>query len=58
MHPAGDFDLPRWVADLDADYAVLAKLQGAVARIAPEDDDKLRALRAFLVRPEVAGGRC
>ena len=57
VHPAGDFDLPRWAADLDADHTVLAKLQGAVARIAPEDDDKLRALRAFLARPEVAAGK-
>ena len=32
-------------------------LLAAVARIAPEDDDKLQRLRAFLAQPEVAAGK-
>ncbi|HET8629731.1 MAG TPA: helicase-related protein, partial [Thermomicrobiales bacterium] len=57
VHPAADFDVARWLADLDADHAVLSRLREAVGRITPEDDDKLRALRAFLARPEVAADK-
>lgn len=57
VHPVEDFDIARWQADLDADYAILESLRANVAAISPEDDDKLRALKQFLVRPEVAAGR-
>ncbi len=57
VHPAADFDTARWLADLDRDHAILAELQRAVARISPDDDDKLRRLRRFLDQPEVAGGK-
>ncbi len=57
LHPAADFDTARWLADLDRDHAILAELQRAVARIAPDDDDKLRRLRRFLDQPKVAGGK-
>ncbi len=57
VHPAGDFDVEQWVKDLDADYALLDRLRVAVARITPDDDDKLRALRDFLARPEVRDGK-
>lgn len=57
IHPVADFDTDRWLADLDEDYAILAHLQAAVSRITPDDDDKLRALRAFLAQPDVAAGK-
>jgi len=37
LHPAADFDTARWLADLDRDHAILAELQRAVARIAPDE---------------------
>ena len=46
--PAADFNIERWVADLDADHAVLNELLGRIAEIGPEDDDKLIRLRQFL----------
>jgi superfamily II DNA or RNA helicase len=57
VHPASDFDLPRWFADLDTDRDVLEALRVAVDRVTPKDDDKLQALRDFLARPEVASGK-
>ncbi len=57
VHPVADFDTDRWLADLDEDHAILDGLRGAVARITASDDDKLRALRAFLAQPEVAAGK-
>ncbi len=53
--PAADFDLARWNAALDADYAVLTELLARIADIGPADDDKLATLQAFLKRPEVSG---
>jgi len=52
-YPAEHFDSDRWTAQLDEDHEVLQGLADRVRDIAPEDDDKLRALRAFLDRPEV-----
>ncbi|MDE2813133.1 MAG: helicase-related protein [Gemmatimonadota bacterium] len=46
--PAADFDVARWVADLDADHAVLDDLLSRIADIGPQDDDKLARLRTFL----------
>jgi len=57
VHPTSDFEVDRWLADLDRDHAILQGLLTAIARIAPEDDDKLRRLRAFLDQPEVAAGK-
>ena len=53
VHAAQDFDVDRWTRDLDADHRVLEDILRRVAGIGPEDDDKLRALRDFLARPEV-----
>lgn len=57
VHDAQDFETDRWLGDLDADYAILAHLQATVSRITPDDDDKLRALRTFLDRPDVRDGK-
>ena len=57
VHAAGDFETDRWIADLDADFDLLTDILGRVADIAPEDDDKLRALRQFLARPDVRAGK-
>ena len=57
VHSAADFDTDRWTEDLDADHDVLEDIRRRVEGIGPEDDDKLRALRDFLARPEVQAGK-
>ena len=57
VHAAGDFEIDRWIADLDADFDLLSDILNRVADIGPEDDDKLRALRQFLARPDVRAGK-
>ena len=57
VHPTSDFNLTRWLRDLDADHAVLVTLAADVARVTPASDDKLLALRDFLARPDVAAGK-
>ena len=56
-HPAEDFNADQWIADLDRDFTLLNDLLGRVETIRPEDDDKLRALKRFLERPDVASGK-
>lgn len=56
-HPAEDFDCDQWIEDLDRDFTLLSDLLGRVETITPEDDDKLRALKRFLERPDVASGK-
>ena len=57
VHAAADFETDRWIADLDADFELLTDILNRVTDIAPEDDDKLRALRQFLARPAVRAGK-
>ena len=57
VHVAEDFEIDRWTRDLDADHDVLKDILGRVEDIGPEDDDKLRAIRDFLARPEVQAGK-
>ena len=57
VHSADDFDVNRWLTDIDADYDALSEIHDRVAGIGPEDDDKLRALREFLERPDVKAGK-
>jgi superfamily II DNA/RNA helicase len=57
VHPAGDFNVERWLEDLDSDRTVLETLRVAVDRVTPRDDDKLQAIKAFLGRPDVAQGK-
>ena len=57
VHATADFDLARWLDDLDADYELLSDIQARVADITPQDDDKLRTLRHFLERSDVASGK-
>ena len=57
VHSVSDFEVENWVRDLDNDHDVLAQVLGRVKDIRPEDDDKLRALSAFLDRPEVQEGK-
>ena len=56
-YPAEHFDTARWVAQLDEDHEVLRGLAERVHDITPDDDDKLRALRAFLDQQEVRSGK-
>ena len=46
--PAADFDVARWINDLDGDHVVLSDLLNRIADIGPQDDDKLARLRKFL----------
>ena len=57
VHSTEDFEAERWTEDLDADHALLSEILDRVKDIGPEDDDKLRALRRFLDRPEVKAGK-
>ena len=56
-HAAGDFRIKDWIADLDADYAVLSELLARMSGVGPDDDSKLAALREFLERPYVQAGK-
>lgn len=51
--PTADFDTGQWISDLDADHQVLTSLLQRIGKIGPDDDDKLRAIKEFLRRPEV-----
>ena len=57
VHSTADFEVERWLDDLDADFDLLSTVQARIAGIGPEDDDKLRSLRRFLERPDVAAGK-
>ena len=57
VHSTDDFESADWLADLDADFAVLSDIRARIADITAADDDKLRALRELLERPEVASGK-
>ncbi len=41
VFPAHDFDVERWIKDLDSNHAVLDDLIDRIADIGPNDDDKL-----------------
>ena len=56
-HPVEDFRVGDWIQDLDADHELLSNLHERVQSVKPEDDDKLRALKLFLDRPDVASGK-
>ena len=57
VHSTDDFETAKWHADLDADFAVLRDIRERITDITAADDDKLRALRELLDRPEVASGK-
>ncbi len=53
VHLTADFEVERWLADLDKDFAVLSDIDARVAGIGPKDDDKLQTLKRFLATPAV-----
>ena len=57
VHNAEDFEADKWSEDLDKDHKLLSEILDRVRNIGPEDDDKLRALRRFLARPDVKAGK-
>ncbi len=57
VHDAADFEADRWIEDLDSDSDLLSDVLNRVRHISPKDDDKLRALRRFLNRPDVRAGK-
>jgi hypothetical protein len=52
VHPTDDFEVDRWLSDLEADAVLLEEVHDLIAGIGAEDDDKLTALRAFLATLE------
>ena len=57
FHSTDDFEVSRWMDDIDTDYDALSETLERVKDIAPADDDKLRALKRFLETPEVKSGK-
>lgn len=57
VHDVKDFRAADWCEALDADYAVLKDVYDRTAPIGADDDDKLRVLREFLARKDVASGK-
>lgn len=57
VHDVADFEIDRWLPNLDADYDVLQEIFDRVKDIEPKDDDKLRVLREYLERDEVMSGK-
>jgi len=57
VHDVTDFEVPRWLADLESDLEVLEEVGQRVERVTCEDDDKLGELKKFMRRPEVAAGK-
>ena len=57
VHDTADFEVERWLEELDADYDLLSGIYERVKDIGPEDDDKLHVLQRFLNRPEVKSGK-
>ena len=57
FHSTDDFLVPEWLADIDADHSALKDLLERIEGIGAAEDDKLRALREFLDRPEVKRGK-
>ena len=56
-HQTSDFEVDRWLDDLDADFDILNDILVRVSGIGPEDDDKLTMLKAFLKRRDVKAGK-
>ncbi len=57
IHDAADFRAAEWIRALDEDHDMLEEVLSRVGAIGPDDDDKLRALRDFLQRPDVQVGK-
>jgi superfamily II DNA or RNA helicase/HKD family nuclease len=51
--PTADFEVDRWLSDLDADHAILSELISLLDRVEPDEDDKLQQLKRFLNAEEV-----
>jgi superfamily II DNA or RNA helicase len=54
IHSTDDFEIDRWIEDLDADHDRLAHILDRISHVAPADDDKLQTLRQFLAQDEQA----
>lgn len=50
VHSISDFSVTEWKEDLEKDYEILCGIYKSMEDIKPEDDDKLRALKEFLVK--------
>lgn len=57
VHSTTDFEIDRWLDDLEEDYETLTEIRERIKDIGPEDDDKLHSLERFLSRPEVRRGK-
>ena len=57
LFPSRDFNVRRWIADLDRDFSVLSDIRSRVEDITPSDDDKLQAVISFLCSLEPHRGK-
>ena len=57
VYRTSDFEVDRWIDDLNADHAALSEISQRIRAIKPDDDDKLLTLRRFLDEPEVKQGK-
>ena len=57
VHLTNDFDVPKWLDDLDSDHATLVEIRDRISDIGPDDDDKLQTLKGFLGRTDVMKGK-
>ncbi|MBI4199683.1 MAG: hypothetical protein HY535_04330 [Chloroflexi bacterium] len=57
VHDTGDFEVDRWLDDLEKDYAVLSEIALRVHDIEPKDDDKLRTIRRYLALRDVRSAK-
>ena len=57
VHSTDDFEVARWLDDLDADHGTLSEIRDRIADIGPDDDDKLHSLQRFLSDPKVQQGK-
>ena len=57
VHSTDDFDVEKWLDELDADHDTLVEISKRVAGIEPKDDDKLQTLKGFLDRSDVKKGK-
>ena len=57
VHPTADFEIKRWMDDLDGDFQILKDIAARVTGIGPKDDDKLQILLQFLGQRDVKSGK-
>lgn len=57
LFPVADFQVARWIEDLNEDYRLLSGIRQKIGHIRPSEDDKLQTLIQFLERQDVRAGK-